>query len=590
VGGTGASRARALARAAERASTQPELDADLGPIPFLAHAPASAVRGPGQDEYDALAELFLGDDRAVASEPPEPEDLAGLIGPIARSPVARGPDAIGIEPTDADEILTTARSSVTRSSGSRDDGAAARAMPNIEGVVLGHLPVLGSIWLTQLARHRARSLARPIGVVRVSAQDVMIDLVVPAPTGRVIAAQSLADAISQASALGVRDWLVRGTETDEAGLLSLAASGEVAALTILTGADDAAIVSAYRTLKALVRASGRDDAPVRVAVMGASPTRAHEARMKLADVCRQFLARPLEVEACGQQISGGGSTLTLFRGPRPADVGAMIASLRSDAPPTLREPIAAPRALADATLSMPSIEELLPALISPAPAASDALVLAQMPEALPTGLMPAAGVCATPRAAELEWDAEFRPTRPVAPTSRTERAPECGPIAEPTATALPTAHVVTVPAPAVPAPTVPAPSGAAARPASPSGQVTAEVPALNGASRLGLSPLKARCPYAKGVELAIDAARTLHVISSDGSEQGVQELASAAAWAQTNAELLADAYGVDATAPITRHVLTRRPGTMRGLIDSDLRLHALARADADGWACVPLNG
>ncbi len=116
--------------------------------------------------------------------------------------------------------------------------------------------MLGSIWLTQLARHRARTLGRPVGVVRISAQDALMDLVIPAPTGRVIAAQSFADAVAQASAMGVRDWLVRVPEADEAALLSLSASGLVGAMTILTGADDAAIVSAYRTLKGLVRTSG----------------------------------------------------------------------------------------------------------------------------------------------------------------------------------------------------------------------------------------------------------------------------------------------------------------------------------------------
>ncbi|MDX2018301.1 MAG: hypothetical protein SFY95_11780 [Planctomycetota bacterium] len=576
-------RARALARAASNAHHDAPLDPDLGPIPFLAHAQAAgrAVSLPDRDEYDALADLFLGDDRPVASEPPEPEDLASLI---ARGPGTLAPESEDVAGTESAEgdIVTTSCQSV-----SRDDGRSVLSSASIEGVVLGHLPVLGSIWLTQLARHRARTLGRPVGVVRISAQDALMDLVIPAPTGRVIAAQSFADAVAQASAMGVRDWLVRVPEADEAALLSLSASGLVGAMTILTGADDAAIVSAYRTLKGLVRASGRDDAPVRVAVMGASPARAHEARLKLADVCRQFLSRQLEVEACDQQISGGGSTLTLFRGARPADVQDVIAALRSHAGPAeVRcSEVALPAFgsvpdMVSATVSMPALEDLLPAMIAPAPAATSSVVRSQAP--MPTASAPS----------ELEWDAEFRPSR--TPASRTERTPTTPPLAAPTK--ISPEHAANAGASTPTRATKAAPTVDVTTPAAPTLQAegalesAAASPSLKGAARLGLRPVKAKCPYARSIELAVDAANALHVISSDGSEQGVQELAAASAWAQTNAELLADAYGIDASAPIARHVLTRKPGSMRGLIDSDLKLHALAKADADGWACVPLNG
>lgn len=573
--GTGVSgaRARAISLAAKNAHLDTPLDPDLGPIPFMAHAQAAgrAVSLPEHDEYDALADLFLGDDRPVASEPPEPEDLATLI---SRSPGTLAPEneqASSDEPAPSD-IVTTSRQSA-----SRDDGPGTLRESAIEGVVLGHLPVLGSIWLTQLARHRSRTLGRPVGVVRISAQDALIDLVIPAPSGRVIAAQSFADAVAQASAMGVRDWLVRVPEADEAALLSLSATGRVGAMTILTGADDAAIVSAYRTLKGLVRASGRDDAPVRVAVMGASPSRAHEARLKLADVCRQFLSRQLEVEACDQQISGGGSTLTLFRGERPSDVGAIVEALRSHTAGASRAESPRHAAIPAPTMSMPALEDLLPALIAPAPTLGATLITAPIPEA--------------ERATELEWDAEFRPSsrsgetlrastmtsRPETPQRPTQGVPHsAGP--------RPSSEIAPSPVEIGPAAT-PAPAGAMNESAG-----AVDAPSLRGASRLGLRPLKAKCPYARSIELAVDAANALHVISSDGSEQGVQELAAASAWAQTNAELLADAYGIDASAPIARHVLTRKPGSMRGLIDSDLKLHALAKADADGWACVPLNG
>ena len=96
---------------------------------------APMLRGPSDDEVDALADLFLG-------PTPAPSRVAQGSHPTLRLETA----PISDDEDDAEEL--------------------AGESPLVEGLVLGHLPVLGGAWVRQYAATRARELGGPVGFIR----------------------------------------------------------------------------------------------------------------------------------------------------------------------------------------------------------------------------------------------------------------------------------------------------------------------------------------------------------------------------------------------------------------------------------------
>lgn len=102
----------------------------------------------------------------------------------------------------------------------------------------------------------------------------------------------------------------------------------------------------------------------------------------------------------------------------------------------------------------------------------------------------------------------------------------------------------------------------------------------------GLTPLKARCPYAPTLELAADAEGVLHLLAgSQGAggegtpDQAVGRLLAVAAWADAHAALLEDACGgllkgVSARGPVL-HAMTADARAARSLLDTGVRVHLL---------------
>ncbi len=106
----------------------------------------------------------------------------------------------------------------------------------------------------------------------------------------------------------------------------------------------------------------------------------------------------------------------------------------------------------------------------------------------------------------------------------------------------------------------------------------------------GLIALRARCPHAPAVELALDAAGGLHVIAAGDRPGVVAELATARAWAVTHREVLAltTTRAIASGEPVS-HVLSERPSALRHLLDAGLRVHAMVRATRAGMVAVALN-
>ncbi len=263
--------------------------------------------GPDQTDYDALADLFLGEEPA---RPPTP---------TAKPTQLSRPALAAPSPRPATE------------------------RPHVEGLVLGHLPVMASAWVQQYARHASMQRGEPVALLRLRPGEAQLDLVGAAPA-RTYA--TLEEAIRGA---GAAAWIVRVDEVTEARLTELP---QVSAVTLLTGVDEAAIVSAYRTLKNLFRpgqlADDVEGPAVRIALMGATPEKACEASERLQGAARAFLGRPIQIDACISRI-GGRPSAVLFRG---AWTGTVDQLLR-----TLHEPISEP---SPQTAELPPAEPVPP--------------------------------------------------------------------------------------------------------------------------------------------------------------------------------------------------------------------------------------
>jgi len=239
-----------------------------------------AVVNGHHGDYDALAELFLGDDA-------QSDDAPTLIHSTAESePRAETSDPAPAQRSDSAKKAT------------------------IEALVLGHLPVLAGAWALAYAGEVAERERRVIGMLRLTAGRASVD-VFGADHIKEIATSSsvgsLEDAITIAAGCA-EHWIVRVDATEEP---EIATSHGVDGFTLLCGADEASTVAAYRTLKSL--ASMLDEAidtaephptSLRAAVMGAEEAKAEAAATKLRRAAEAFLDRPLQIGPPVQRIGG----------------------------------------------------------------------------------------------------------------------------------------------------------------------------------------------------------------------------------------------------------------------------------------------
>lgn len=250
------------------------------------------------DPFDTLADLFLGPPVRVEATSPSPLRLVG--DPAAEHPLSSAPTVAKASSFPVE----TANSATT-----------------IEGLVLGHLPVFASAWATQYAKHVSQVSNQAVAFLRFTGDRASLDLYVPgardqSPTQR---GSTLDEAIAVAAKRTSR-WIVRLPDACEPEL----ADAPIDCLTLLTGADEAAVVACYRTLKSL--STGTDDPDHdsprheelgelawRVAIMGADPLKAEEAGKKVRRAAEAFLDAALDISPCVARIGALRSSL-LFDG------------------------------------------------------------------------------------------------------------------------------------------------------------------------------------------------------------------------------------------------------------------------------------
>ena len=226
--------------------------------------------------------------------------------------------------------------------------------PRIEALILGHLPVQQSPWVMQYARDCAAQRGGPVGLLRIREGEATLDLVgSPAGSADAPAKGTLEEALAEI-AHRAKGLIIRADATAEP---LLAASSGVDAVTMLTGADQAAVLGAYRAIKGLV-ATAQDQLPgIRLAIMGSTPDKALPAAEKIQKAVETNLNIPVTVTACLARIGAGRSTL-IFRGLVSEDIESILDRARGllAQPPQIKPTtvIPAPPKAAEAIAAEPS--------------------------------------------------------------------------------------------------------------------------------------------------------------------------------------------------------------------------------------------
>ena len=445
--------------------------------------PMMRLAGVEDDSHDALADLFLGDSELAPPAYSNTGTDDERVVPVVKAAPAPA-RSVGVAVRAPIEVA--AREDEGEAMGIEADRAVG-SLPSVEAVLLGHLPVRASLWVRQYACSVARRRSETVALVRAVAGSTSIDLITGTEPMQSMEAGSLHEAMRLVNERADRV-ILRVDETTEPELLE---RDEIDEVTILTGADEAAIVASYRLIKTITGVWEADAVigvpHLRLAVMGATGQQVAQASAKLTRAVDAFLDRPIEIIDAAGRIDATG-TANIYRDSRAHRASEIIDTL------------------------------------------------------VETG-------CGVP-----------------------EDVHEQGVAAEPGAEA------VSVPE-------------------------RAETPDSNPAQGLcalidGLTRLDTRCPHAPGVELACDAQGRIHLVCDD-APGAVGRIESARAWVRDHLDLLLRAEALvripdpsDRGELTTAHVLAHEPRSMRGLIDSDIRLYALARVEMCGrtaMVATPIN-
>ncbi len=515
------------------------------------------------EEYDALADLFLGDS-PLAPEPsgvyadreigvvvedeiyeddsfvdlPCPPERARLecveraseaeAAGTAHEPVLSGADEHGceadvqiigrIEP--AEEIEWDDGEGLSEGVGFVPSSAEVEGAkrPAVEVVLLGHLPVRATLWVRQYACAVARERGETVALIRAASGSTAVDLITGDRPVESRPAVSIAHALEKAAYLADRV-IVRVDEAAEPDLLE---RGEIDRVTILTGADETAVVASYRLIKTLTASWEWDDegvADLRMAVMGGTNEQSADARAKLTRAVESFLDHPIEIVVSAGRIDSTG-TMNLYRDDVAHPASHILDGLLAGATRGRAE-MEAKRSADDRPVSpMELLREDIDALET-----LDALARRVRSETL------------SEMVDEPDMDEESEPV------SRQQ-------------------------------------TGSA-------GSAAVEYRTTrNTLSALidGLEMIEARCPSAPGVELAADRSGCVHLVTDDCSADAVTRLIGAQAWVRDHLALLLRAEPLltmpesdpRAASEPTLHVLAEHPRELMAVYPTSVRVYAMA--------------
>lgn len=195
-------------------------------------------------------------------------------------------------------------------------------------VVVGHLPVMSGLWISQFADREARE-GGAVCLVRLEHDAVQLELFRAGGRRPSVSPQaSIAEAVRAIAPVASR-WMIVPRANGEPSI-----PAGVTDIVVLTGADDVAIVAAYEIVRDHhARAAGRAGSalPISVAVLGADEEAFANASSRLRAAAQRFLGFELEVVGGLQRVAPVDSTFRgTFNAPAPtlAEVDAMLDSVQ----------------------------------------------------------------------------------------------------------------------------------------------------------------------------------------------------------------------------------------------------------------------
>lgn len=383
-------------------------------------------------------------------------------------------------------------------------------------VLVGNLPVLSGLWLSQFADREARERGAAC-MLRIDNDAVQIELFVANGRRPSIRPQAtLAEAL-RAVAPVVSAWLVVPRAADP-----IEVPADVGEVVVLTGADEPAVIAAYTLVRRCVdafktRREGRGHPRTSVAVLGATDDECAFVERTLDKATRAFLQVDLPVRGGLQQVK---PTESAFRGtfdahsPLVEDVFAMIRAAEAASATDTNNSAASSTRFDRGERFTPRRERLAPrrSLVEPAPIPFNRGVsIPPMPAAMPAA-MPATIPATMPASA---------PAMAAAPAPM----PAAAPRDHGAFTSVPPSVPTSAPASLPPEPITP----------SRARSVKGELPAQLVPELAGLEPIALRAPRDKHIELAIDADGRLHIV---GRATDATAILRTRGWAREHGELL----------------------------------------------------
>ncbi|MCZ6836634.1 MAG: hypothetical protein O7G85_12730 [Planctomycetota bacterium] len=483
----------------------------------------------------------------------------------------------------------------------------------IELLMVAHLPVRGGLWLTPYADGVARTTG-PTALLRLDGDHPSLQqLRGLEETGAPQEDLTLREAIDELMTESCT-WIIRPSmRTSSTKLLQAG----VDRITILTSADDAAVVAAYQAIKNLFDEFDADVScmpPIGIAIVGSELEQAQDMLDRLNATTEAHLGITLSMTLCLPRMDAGilstrylsfneEDSPPLSKAVRMIDEARRGVNLSKTAPlqneiettELQEEESPATEVLEFPSLSRDSFEATLDIqdawLDEPVEGAMPTEEEARLDEDLvetDVGFTPRTlGIVEVLRA-RVEDDGvriepEFTPGIPTPGTSGTPAPGSTG-----TSSTNQNQDETTVKV--KPKPVIEVEPKENLTPREPHG-VGGMPPSL--AQHVdGLIPILPRCPGHEHVEMALDVAGRMHLLTK---EEFLRDLFVVEPWAKAHRELIAMAspdQKIDPRGKIVKHVFTAEPISVSDLHTSDIRLHVLAPVkvkDETGWYSAPLN-
>ncbi len=203
---------------------------------------------------------------------------------------------------------------------------------SIDLLLLGHLPVQGGLWLIPYAGRESQG---GLGAL-VRMHDDTVDFAIVGDCDLDITkCESLEEALDLVGSL-VTNWMVQpSSDADTTALLHCDADR----ITLLSGADQAAVVGAYRLLKGLVTASGEGEEapPMHLVIVGTEDRAASDAAKRIVQTAHHQLGVQLTVGQPLPAMGSGSRVASQTSYQRTSGIVDILSRIRSAARGTTEE-------------------------------------------------------------------------------------------------------------------------------------------------------------------------------------------------------------------------------------------------------------